>query len=316
MPRTTFPAHNVVLANFQGHHRKALYAIRQMMFQLDLVLELRDARVPLSSINPLFDQVLRDVPRHIVYTKKDLSNLSETTLKSWHQNQPFSRIDCTSTLDVKRLLREIKNRFAGQTLPPPLGTRLMITGMPNAGKSTLLNVLRTVGLGKRKKAARTGQMPGVTRKFSEIVRISENPEIFVYDTPGVFVPRVSDSETMLKLCLVNAVKRSQFEPTVLADYLLFCINKAYPRGGVYPGKPTNNVDELLRRFANVPYGRYNENSVALGWVDKWARGRVAKLMLDDVSPDALKKRMQECDELYVDLGLGKVDHRLKQRFML
>ena len=78
--------------------------------------------------------------------------------------------------------------------PPPLGLRTMIIGMPNVGKSSLVNTLRYVGLSdgenavstKIRKVARTGGQPGVTRSTSEIIRLSRDPEIMVYDTPGVF----------------------------------------------------------------------------------------------------------------------------------
>lgn len=318
IPRQSFPLHNVVLANFHGHHRKALQMMRQLAFQVDLVLELRDARAPITSINPLFDQVLTGKPKLILYTKSDLSTLKHSQIEAWHPEQDFLRINCADMKDSRRVMTYLKEKFGSLVPSPPLGSRMLITGMPNAGKSTFLNNLRMVGTKRRNKVARTGQTPGVTRNVSETVMVSETPKIFVYDTPGVFVPQAANSEEMLKLCLINAVSRTQVEPSVLADYLLYKLNLAYPNHPKYPGPPTNDLHVLLRRISNLRTHNYgqHENSVSLGWVDRWARGKVAKLCLDDVSVDNYRETLKLKQQQKVDLGHIPVSRDLRNRFMI
>ncbi|PRT54235.1 Mitochondrial GTPase 1 [Wickerhamiella sorbophila] len=318
VPRQSFPLHNVVLANFHGHHRKALQTMRQLAFQVDMVLELRDARAPITSINPLFDRVLAGKPKLVLYTKADLSPLKTSQIRAWHPEQDFMKINCGDLKDSKRVMTYLKEKFGAMIPSPPLGTRLLITGMPNAGKSTFLNNLRSVGTKKRNKVARTGQTPGVTRNVSETVMVSESPKVFVYDTPGVFVPQAANSEEMLKLCLINAVNRTQVEPSVLADFLLYKLNLAYPSHPKYPGTPTNDLHVLLRRISKLKHYNYgqHENSVSLGWIDRWARGKVAKLCLDDVSVEAYNEALTLKQQQRIDLGNIPVSRDLRNRFMI
>jgi ribosome biogenesis GTPase A len=327
VPRTSFPKYNVPLANFHGHHRLALHAMYQTAVQVDLVLELRDARAPLSSINVLFDRILGHKKKIILYTKNDLSSIDPELFAKWHPDQKFLNIDCRSSSSAKQVLNAAKQMHSEMTPKPPLGLRLLITGMPNAGKSTFLNSLRKVGTGEAQKVAQTGEMPGVTRSVSETVCISRDPNLYVFDTPGVFVPQVKDSEDMLKMCLINAVKRSQVDPVVLADYLLYRINQQYPDGKPYlryTGRPTNNIDFLLRSIAKSraanrkDLATFNENGEALQWINKWSKGKVAKLTLDDVQQeDIYRKTIEEQKERLSSFDLGdlRIDPRLKRRYM-
>ncbi|ANB13873.1 putative GTPase MTG1 [Sugiyamaella lignohabitans] len=351
VPRPSFPDYNIPLANFHGHHRKALQSMHQTALQVDLVLELRDSRAPLSSINLLFDKVLGHKNKLVLYTKNDLSGIKNATelYEAWHPHQKFLNIDCRSTADANKVLSAAKQLYDELEPKPPLGLRLLITGMPNAGKSTFLNTLRKVGTGERHKVASTGEMPGVTRSISETIRISRDPNIYIFDTPGVFVPQVKNSEDMLKMCLINAVKRSHVDPVVLADYLLYRINKQYPDGKPYlkyTGRPTNNIDFLLRSIVKRRLSRrnsatkdnnkakasnngdkskgtkivdFNENGEALDWIEKWTKGKGPKIVLDDVNePDCYAKTIEEQQTRLssFDLGPLKVKSFQKKRLML
>ena len=113
-------------------------------------------------------------------------------------------VDCRSKRDGKKIINKIKKLYDSMETPPPLGLRTMIIGMPNVGKSSLVNTLRYVGLSdgenavsQNKESCRTGGQPGVTRSTSEIIRLSRDPEIMVYDTPGCFT-----DNKMQKQCLV------------------------------------------------------------------------------------------------------------------
>lgn len=314
IPRTSFPKHTVTLANFHGHHRKALEAMYKLAPQVDLVLELRDSRAPLTSMNGLFSRILGHKPRIVIYTKLDQSPIDPSVFLKWHESHDkFLTVDCRNTMAAQAVLKAARNMYNEMIPPPPLGIRLLVAGMPNVGKSTFLNTLRRAGgLGKHK-VAQTGEMPGVTRSVSETVCISRNPNLYLLDTPGVFVPQVQDSEDMIKLCLINSVKQSHIDPVVLADYLLYRINLQYPDGKPYlkyTGKPTNSIAFLLKSMAkhrhekklaaaqtekskNVSKPRkfhYVESNEASQWINKWSRGKLVKLLLDDVKGTAEEYR--------------------------
>lgn len=181
----------------------------------------------------------------------------------------------------------------------------MIVGMPNVGKSTLLNALRHTGV-RKGKAAPTGAQPGVTRSIGTGVKIisgeGEENDVYLLDTPGVFIPYVPDGEAMLKLALCGSVKDNVIPPFTLADYLLFHINM---RGlhdvyAQYCG-PTNELSELLDSIARKT-GRLQKGGVpdwegtALWMVQRWRNGHLGKFLLDDVTVEGLEKwRMLEAE---------------------
>ncbi|KAL2023550.1 hypothetical protein VTK56DRAFT_2158 [Thermocarpiscus australiensis] len=342
---------------FLGHHHAALTRMRQNLANIGLIIECRDFRIPITSWNPLLEQSLAASPaeraRIIVYTKRDLgpssSSSSSTTttaaastaaqairhLRAFHarHNHAKAVVFLGTGPDHSRALTPLLDavKQVAREADSLTGLRAMVVGMPNAGKSTLLNRLRGRGMGVAHKAARTGAEPGVTRKLGTPVRIVRGEDdydgdddgghddgqglgegVFVVDTPGVFVPYVTEPEAMLKLALAGCVRDGLVPRETLADYLLYRLNLAAgdgdgdPRAPAYVRRlgmdaPTNDVHEFLRavarRTGKLAKGGAPSLEAAAEWaVQEWRRGGLGKILLDEVTPETLARAMEVAKE--------------------
>ncbi|KAJ9148200.1 p-loop containing nucleoside triphosphate hydrolase protein [Coniochaeta hoffmannii] len=318
VPRDSFPvSQQIVRSYFLGHHHSTLERMRRTVSTVSLIIEVRDARIPLTSWNPLLESTLSatnspDRSRIIVYTKRDLIPDDKATraqvnlLSRFHgtSNHASAVVFLGAGQDPKPVLDAVRRAARDQPSPSFAGTRALVVGMPNAGKSTLLNRLRARGMGRHvAKAARTGAQPGVTRKMGTPVRIVDGVEddgdgaVYVVDTPGVFVPYVSDPISMLKLALVGCVKDGLVPGTVVADYLLYVLNRRDP--GLYAKYcgPTNDVEEFLagvaRRTGKLLKGGVLGMDRAADWiVQEWRGGNLGRFCLDEVSEDSLAEAVR------------------------
>lgn len=218
-------------------------------------------------------------------------------IRRWHAPSQVLFSDHKERRDVRRVLDFAKQYTSERSTLT--GSRMMVVGMPNVGKSSLLNALRKEGVGKGK-VARTGAQPGVTRNIATGVKIVEGNEgsdgVYLLDTPGVFVPYVPDSAAMLKLALCGSVKDTIIAPTTLADYLLYHVNKVNPTvyGEYLP--PTNDVIELLEAIAHKT-GRLQKGGIpdtegtALWMIQRWRNGHLGRFVLDGISEHALERKI-------------------------
>ncbi|KAK1366188.1 short integuments 2, mitochondrial [Heracleum sosnowskyi] len=215
---------------FPGHMAAATRAIRDRLKLADLVIEVRDSRIPISSTNRDLQPMLTNKRRIIALNKKDLAN--PNIMHKWSHyfescKQDFLAINAHSKSSVQKLLElaEFKLKEAITREPTLL---VMVVGVPNVGKSSLINSIYQIAatrfpMQKKKKRATVGPLPGVTQDIAGY-KIANHPSIYVLDTPGVLVPSIPDIETGLKLALTGSVKDSVVGEERIAQYLLAVLN--------------------------------------------------------------------------------------------
>lgn len=207
---------------FPGHMHLTQKAIAERIKNIDVVIELLDARLPASSANPMLAQLTHGRPTLKVLNKQDLADPDCTQLWLAHFNAlPGTRavaLDASATAPAKALIaacHELAPNRGGMAKP----MRVLICGIPNVGKSTLINTLT----GRR--AAKTGDEAGVTKLEQ---RIALAPDFYLYDTPGMLWPRIIVAKSGYNLAASGAVGRNAFDEQEVALELLDYLRQHYP----------------------------------------------------------------------------------------
>ena len=266
---------------FPGHMTKTLRQMQDTAKLCDFFVYVLDARAPLSCVNPEFSKVIGNKPIIYVLNKADLANERATTaFKSYFEALPNSRVVILNSTQSKsgqvivRLVNQIfadrleQNRLKGAKFI----LRGMIVGVPNCGKSTLINNL----VGKAR--AVTGDKPGVTRNI-QWVRL--NPSLEIMDTPGTLWPSFTDQTVGYKLALLGSVKDDVVD---LYDLCIFFIRE-YAKFGVFSKYQVDVQDKTPREILeNIAKKR--------GCIERGGDidyDRIEKLILTDFRKGALGK---------------------------
>ncbi|MCU6707082.1 ribosome biogenesis GTPase YlqF [Paenibacillus sp. J5C_2022] len=205
---------------FPGHMTRARRQIQDKLKLIDIVIELLDARVPLSSRNPMIDEVLQGKPRLIVLNKSDLADATAT--EQWkayfqHEGHVCLAVDSSTGSHVGEIphkAREILHEMIAKQQAKgmnPRAVRGLIVGIPNVGKSTLIN--RLAG----RNIAATGDKPGVT-KGQQWIKVGSEMELL--DTPGILWPKFEDQQVGYRLAMTGAIKEQVLHIDDIAFYAI------------------------------------------------------------------------------------------------
>ncbi|MCM3767934.1 MULTISPECIES: ribosome biogenesis GTPase YlqF [Bacillaceae] len=213
---------------FPGHMAKARREVTEKLKLVDIIFELVDARIPYSSRNPMIDEIIQHKPRLVLLNKADMADKEVT--KQWiafFAGQGVKALAVNSQAgegmkDIvkasQEILKEKFDRLKAKGVKPR-AIRAMIVGIPNAGKSTLINRLA------KKNIAKTGNTPGVT-KAQQWIKVGKELELL--DTPGILWPKFEDQEVGVKLAITGAIKDTLLNLQDLTVYTLRFLEREYP----------------------------------------------------------------------------------------
>ncbi|OEK22698.1 ribosome biogenesis GTPase YlqF [Staphylococcus saprophyticus] len=210
----------MVIQWYPGHMAKAKREVSEQLKKVDVVFELVDARIPYSSRNPMIDEVIQQKPRVVILNKKDTANLKELEKwESYFKEKGFYpvAIDAKHGKGLKQVeqtaIKATKEKFEKEKQKglKPRAIRAMIVGIPNVGKSTLINKLAN------KSIAKTGNTPGVTKQ-QQWIKVGQSLQLL--DTPGILWPKFEDQLVGKKLSVTGAIKDSIVHLDEVAIYAL------------------------------------------------------------------------------------------------
>lgn len=268
---------------FPGHMAKARREVTEKLKLVDIIFELIDARLPYSSRNPMIDEVIQQKPRLLILNKTDMADEAET--KKWlnyfeENGHRAVAINSFESKDLKavtkaaqELLTEKWERMKARGMKPR-AIRAMIVGIPNVGKSTLINRLA------KKNIAKTGNTPGVT-KAQQWIKVGKELELL--DTPGILWPKFEDQAVGYKLALTGAIKDTITNMEDLAIFGLHFLENHYPERLFERFKISMIDEEIALTFDHIGKLR---GKVKGGETDYDA---VAELIVRDIRNEELGK---------------------------
>ncbi|MDY4489857.1 MAG: ribosome biogenesis GTPase YlqF [Candidatus Faecousia sp.] len=273
---------------YPGHMTKTRRQIEADLKQVDAVCEIVDARIPVSSRNPDIDSICAGKPRILVLNRMDLADPAAT--QKWaaffkEKGMAVIATDCKTrkgiadfTPAAKKACAQKLERDAARGMSRPI--RVMVVGIPNVGKSTLINQI------SGRKGAKAENRPGVTRG-KQWVTVDRSLQLL--DTPGILWPKFEDPEVGLKLAYTGAVKEGVIDLEELACALMELLHRYYPdalseryKVQAEPGTPGYQLLEIAgkNRGFLLPGGKIHTERMAKVLVDEFRSGKLGRFTLE------------------------------------
>ena len=278
---------------YPGHMTKAKRQMQEDLKLIDLIIELVDARVPLSSRNPDIDQLGQNKSRLILLNKADLADERQNEAwKEYFQSKGFHvvKVDSRNGAGMKTIQNVIqeackekieRDRRRGIKNPP---IRAMVAGIPNVGKSTFINTFAG------KACAKTGNKPGVT-KGKQWIRLNKNVELL--DTPGILWPKFEDQSVGLRLALIGSIKDDILNIDELSLELIQILREEYPGvlkeryGMEEEGTPAEMLEKIALNRGCIKKGNEVDYAKAAALVlDEFRTGKLGKISLEKPEVEA------------------------------
>lgn len=272
---------------YPGHMTKAKRMMQENIKLIDLIIELVDARIPVSSRNPDIDELGKGKARLILLNKSDLAvEACNDAWEAYFRQKGFSVLKVNSRQgggikSIQGVIREAckekieRDRKRGILNRP---VRAMVVGIPNVGKSTFINALAG------KACAKTGNKPGVT-KGKQWIRLNKNVELL--DTPGILWPKFEDQTVGKKLAFIGSIKDEILNMEELAAEMIAFMEKHYP-GTIFEKYKAEEMEDPYKTLANIAQMRHAvtkggeldyEKAAAL-FIDDFRNGKLGRLTLE------------------------------------
>lgn len=273
---------------FPGHMAKTRREIKENLKLVDAVIEIRDARIAYSSVNPEIEEICKGKPRIILFNKSDLSE--EYVTKQWIKklSNDYTKVlsvNCLTGMGLNKIkptldemLKEKQDRMKNKGIVNII-TRVMVVGIPNVGKSTFINKMA------KNNIAKTGDRPGVT-KSRQWIKTKIGIELM--DTPGVLWPKFEDEKVGLNLAFTGAIKDEIMDVEELALKLVEILQHTHPNRLIDRYKltelqesPLDNMDNIgKKRGAVISGGNIDYNRVAVMLLDEFRGGKLGPISLE------------------------------------
>lgn len=272
---------------YPGHIAKAEKKLKEQINLVDVVIEILDARIPNSSIYPGIEKLVGAKPRLILLNKSDVADMDQTKLWQKHLKEKTGLPVLLTCASSAKDLSQIVNKAILLSQPSiiklvqkgllPRAARAMVVGMPNVGKSSIINKLI------KKTKTKTGARAGVTRQ-QQWVRI--NPKLDLLDTPGIIPLKQEEQEKAYKLAFVNSIGENAYDKEAVAAKFLEVVTQIYPSRIIEHYKLAEGDEVSLENIAFarnwiVSEGKPDIQRCAQNVLLDFRDGRLGKLTLDN-----------------------------------